>query len=107
MKRKFYNLSLTRYLGRVSYYKSSEKDNPYVKEKIDDYQEFANSVDNKIAAVEHETAHILELSEAVKGHISGLEATSEEEASSSPVKNLSEPSSDSGKSSELPKPEDS
>ena len=69
LKRKFYNLSLKRYLGRISYYKDSESDNNYLKAKLDDYQSFATQANKKIGLVELETKSILDIKSAVSDHL--------------------------------------
>ncbi len=69
LKRKFYNLSLKRYLGRISYYKDSESDNNYLKAKLDDYQSFATQANTKIGFIEKETKSILDIKAAVDEHL--------------------------------------
>lgn len=69
LKRKFYNLSLKRYLGRISYYKDSESDNNYLKAKLDDYQSFATQANTKIGLAEKETKTILNIKSAVDEYL--------------------------------------
>jgi hypothetical protein len=69
LKRKFYNLSLKRYLGRISYYKSSEADNDYLKAKLEDYQTSATQAHEKINLIETETTQILDIKAAVDEHL--------------------------------------
>ena len=69
LKRKFYNLSLKRYLGRISYYKESESENDYLKSKLEDYQQAATQANEKIGLIEKETKQILKVKSAVEEHI--------------------------------------
>jgi len=74
MKRKFYNLSLKRYLGRITYYKKNESDNPYFKDKVTDYQTIANSVSKKISKNETNTSILLDFKDAISTYIESKEA---------------------------------
>jgi hypothetical protein len=74
IKRKFYSLSLKRFMGRISYYKSNEQDNLYYKEKLSEYQLMADTANKKISNNENKTQILLDFKESLTKYVISLES---------------------------------
>ena len=72
MRRKFYKVSLQRYLGRISYYKNNETNNLYFKDKLEDYHTLAKAVNEKISKNETNTSAMLDLKESIEVYLSAV-----------------------------------